>query len=50
MIDDKFPIKVLSEKSKLLFDTRGFWADERVDGGLWNLKNPIYNYLFEYLK
>ena len=21
--------------AKLLFDMRGFWADERVDGGLW---------------
>lgn len=27
---------------KFLFDIRGFWVDERVDGGLWNLKNPIY--------
>jgi glycosyltransferase involved in cell wall biosynthesis len=23
---------------KLLFDMRGFWADERVDGNIWNLK------------
>ncbi|MFB6306546.1 MAG: hypothetical protein ABEH43_06090, partial [Flavobacteriales bacterium] len=22
---------------KFLFDMRGFWADERVEGGLWNL-------------
>ncbi|MGB1206776.1 MAG: glycosyltransferase [Chitinophagales bacterium] len=27
---------------KFLFDMRGFWVDERVDGGLWNLKNPFY--------
>ena len=27
-----------------LFDMRGFWADERVDGGLWNLKNPFYKF------
>lgn len=26
---------------KLIFDTRGFWADERVDGGLWRLNRPI---------
>ena len=24
-----------------LFDMRGFWADERVDGKIWNLNNPI---------
>ncbi len=28
--------------TKLFFDMRGFWVDERVDGGLWNLRNPIY--------
>lgn len=27
---------------KFLFDMRGFWVDERVEGGMWNLKNPIY--------
>lgn len=35
---------------KFIFDMRGFWADERVDGGLWNLKNPIYNLVFKYFK
>lgn len=29
-------------QTKLFFDMRGFWVDERVDGGLWNLNNPIY--------
>ena len=33
-----------------LFDMRGFWADERVDGGLWNLKNPIYKLVYKYFK
>jgi len=33
-----------------LFDMRGFWADERVDGGLWNLKNPFYKLVFYYFK
>jgi glycosyltransferase involved in cell wall biosynthesis len=33
-----------------LFDMRGFWADERVDGGLWNLKNPIYKIVYNYFK
>jgi len=29
---------------------RGFWADERVDGGLWNLSNPIFNYIYKFFK
>lgn len=29
---------------------RGFWADERVEGGLWDLKNPIYKFLYNYFK
>jgi glycosyltransferase involved in cell wall biosynthesis len=33
-----------------IFDMRGFWADERVDGGLWNLKNPLYNTVYKYFK
>lgn len=33
-----------------LFDMRGFWADERVDGGLWNLKNPVYKTVYRYFK
>jgi glycosyltransferase involved in cell wall biosynthesis len=37
-------------KTKFLFDMRGFWADERVDGGLWNLKNPIYKSVYKYFK
>lgn len=35
---------------KFIFDMRGFWADERVDGGLWNLANPIYNSIYKYFK
>jgi glycosyltransferase involved in cell wall biosynthesis len=35
---------------KMLFDMRGFWADERVDGGLWNLKNPIFLAVYKYFK
>jgi glycosyltransferase involved in cell wall biosynthesis len=27
---------------KLLFDMRGFWADERVDGGLWPRSSRMY--------
>jgi glycosyltransferase involved in cell wall biosynthesis len=36
--------------AKMLFDMRGFWADERVEGGLWNLKNPIYKLVYKYFK
>lgn len=35
---------------KFLFDMRGLWADERVDGGLWNLSNPLYNLVYKYFK
>lgn len=35
---------------KFLFDMRGFWADERVEGGLWNLKNPLYRLVYQFFK
>ncbi len=35
---------------KLLFDMRGFWADERVDGNIWNLKNPLFKWIYTYFK
>jgi len=35
---------------KFLFDMRGLWADERVEGGLWNLKNPFYKLIYYYFK
>lgn len=33
-----------------LFDMRGFWADERVEGGLWNLQNRLYKTIYNYFK
>lgn len=33
-----------------LFDMRGFWADERVDGGLWKLRNPLYRTIYRFFK
>jgi len=33
-----------------VFDMRGFWADERLDGGLWSLKNPMYRLVYNYFK
>lgn len=37
-------------QTKFIFDMRGFWADERVDGKLWNLKNPVYKTVYNYFK
>ncbi len=36
--------------TKFLFDMRGFWADERVDGGIWNTKNFIFRNIYQYFK
>ncbi len=35
---------------KFIFDMRGFWADERIDGKLWSLDNPMYKRIFNYFK
>ena len=37
-------------RTKLVFDMRGFWADERVEGGIWNVENLVYNYIYQYFK
>ena len=33
-----------------VFDMRGFWADERVEGKIWNLKKPLFNFIYNYFK
>jgi len=33
-----------------LFDMRGFYADERVEGGIWNLKNPLFKRIYQFFK
>lgn len=33
-----------------IFDMRGFWADERVDGNLWSLKNPLFKTIYHFFK
>jgi glycosyltransferase involved in cell wall biosynthesis len=44
-------LKLKREKGlKLLFDMRGFWADERVEGKIWNLKNPLFKFIYAYFK
>lgn len=35
---------------KFLFDIRGFWADERIDGEIWNMNNPVHNVLYKFFK
>ncbi|MES2588763.1 MAG: glycosyltransferase [Bacteroidota bacterium] len=35
---------------KFLFDMRGFWADERVDGGQWNLNQWIFKKVYQFFK
>ncbi|MEW6468153.1 MAG: glycosyltransferase [Bacteroidota bacterium] len=35
---------------KFIFDMRGFWADERVDGKIWSLSNPLTRAIYRYFK
>lgn len=35
---------------KFLFDMRGFWADERVEGNIWNIKKPVYKFIYNFFK
>jgi len=35
---------------KFLNDIRGFWADERVDGGMWDMKNPLFKAIYGWFK
>jgi glycosyltransferase involved in cell wall biosynthesis len=33
-----------------LFDIRGFWADERVERGIWPARNPLFRMAYRYFK
>lgn len=35
---------------RFLFDMRGFWADERVEGGLWPLDKPLFAAIYRFFK
>ena len=37
-------------KIPFLFDMRGFWADERVEGKIWNLNNSVFRMTYNYFK
>ncbi len=36
--------------TKFLFDMRGFWADERRDGNIWNIEKQPYKLIYNYFK
>jgi glycosyltransferase involved in cell wall biosynthesis len=36
--------------ARFLFDMRGFWPEERMEGKIWNPRNPAYRFLFRYFK
>lgn len=36
--------------AKVLFDMRGLWVDERVDGNIWQLNNPVFALIYKFLK
>lgn len=33
-----------------VFDMRGFWPDERVEAGIWDLDNPLFRAVYAYFK
>ena len=35
---------------KFVFDMRGFWVDERIEGNIWNVKNPVYKIIYRFFK
>lgn len=35
---------------KFVFDMRGFWADERIDGQIWSSDNPVFNFIYKFFK
>jgi glycosyltransferase involved in cell wall biosynthesis len=35
---------------KVIFDMRGLWADERVEGNLWPQHKPLYRWIFRYFR
>lgn len=36
--------------ARFLFDMRGFWPDEKVEGKNWNRRNPLYAAVYRYFK
>ena len=40
----------INQGRKVIFDMRGLWADERVDGNLWPQHKPLYRWIFRYFR
>jgi glycosyltransferase involved in cell wall biosynthesis len=40
----------LKYNTMFIFDMRGFWADERIDGKIWNLKNTLHKKIYNFFK
>ena len=38
----------INQGRKVIFDMRGLWADERVDGNLWPQHKPLYRWIYRY--
>lgn len=47
LIGLQFKLKL---KVPFLFDMRGFWADERIDGGIWKKDNALQKLFYNYFK
>ena len=44
-------LKLKKERNiRWLFDIRGFWIEERIEGGLWDLNKPIYRVVTRFFK
>lgn len=39
-----------TNKIPFIFDMRGFYADERIDGKIWNKNHFIFKYVYKYFK
>lgn len=37
-------------KIPFIFDMRGFWADERIEGNIWDTKSLLYKTIYKYFK
>lgn len=40
----------LRHRIPFIFDMRGFWADERIDGGIWKKENALHRLFYNYFK
>jgi glycosyltransferase involved in cell wall biosynthesis len=40
----------LKYRVPFIFDMRGFWADERLDGGIWNTRHLLQKFFYNYFK